>query len=98
MRAPTRLLVAAAIAIAATTSATVPADAAPSATSYRNCTAINAAYSGGIAKNGVTFNTVHSGGRTVHRALKGKVKFSTALYNANTKSDRDKDGIACEKG
>jgi hypothetical protein len=77
----------------------VPADAAPTAVkTYANCTAINRVYSGGIAKAGVKYNVVHSGGRTVHRALQGKVKFSTALYDANKKSDRDKDGIACEKG
>ncbi|WP_375400600.1 excalibur calcium-binding domain-containing protein [uncultured Amnibacterium sp.] len=64
---------------------------------YANCAAIHRDYSGGIARAGVTYNAVRSGGRTVHRPLTGSVKFSTALYNANSASDRDKDGIACEK-
>lgn len=40
-----------------------------------------------------------------HNTVSGKKKpftvkpyVSTALYNANKKMDRDKDGIACEKG
>ena len=68
----------------------------PSAKHYANCAAIHRDYSGGIARAGVKYNTVHSGGRTVHRPLVGHVKFSNALYNANSGSDRDKDGIACE--
>ena len=98
MRAPTRLLAAAAIALGLTATLAMPADAAPAAKAYANCTAIHRVYDGGIAKAGVKYDVVHSGGRTLHRALKGHVKFSTALYNANAKSDRDKDGIACEKG
>lgn len=70
-----------------------PADAAPAVTVYPNCTAIHRVYSGGIAKSGVTVNRTPSG----NRPLKGTVKTSTALYNANRKSDRDHDGIACEK-
>jgi hypothetical protein len=55
-------------------------------------------YSGGIAKKGVKYNVVkHKDGTKTNKALKGKVKFDTALYNANKKSDADKDGIACEK-
>ena len=97
MRAPTRLFAAAAIAIAASVSLTVPADAATTAKTYKNCAEIHKVYSGGIAKKGVHSNTTHYRGKTHHRALKGHVKFSTALYNAIKKSDRDKDGIACEK-
>lgn len=93
MRAPTRLLAAAAVALAAATVVAAPADAAPSAKTYANCTAIHAVYSGGIAKSGVRFNRTPSG----NRALKGTVKYSTALYTANKKSDRDHDGVACEK-
>ncbi len=54
-------------------------------------------YSGGIAKKGVTTNTVHSHGTVTHRRLKGHVVHSTALYTANRRLDRDDDGIACEK-
>jgi Excalibur calcium-binding domain len=97
MRAPTRLLAATVIALTATAALALPAEAAPAAKAYANCTAINRVYSGGIARSGVKFNTTHYRGKVYHRALKGHVKFSTALYEANRKSDRDKDGIACEK-
>lgn len=70
----------------------------PAAKTYKNCTAIKKVYSGGIAKKGVKHNVVtHKDGTKTNKALKGTVKFDTALYNANKKSDRDKDGIACEK-
>lgn len=51
---------------------------------YKNCTALNKDYKGGVAKN--------KGGKT-----KYKPHVSKALYDANKKSDRDKDFIACEK-
>jgi cytochrome c2 len=97
MRAPTRLLAAAAIAVAAVTTVTVPADAATTVKHFSSCAAVHKIYSGGIAKKGVTKNTVHSHGKVTHRKLKGSVKHSTALYKANKKLDRDKDGVACEK-
>ncbi len=71
------------------------AQAAP--TVYKNCTAVQKVYSGGIAKKSVTQNKVTSGGKTTYRALKGTVKKDDALYNANKKMDADADGIACEK-
>lgn len=71
--------------------------AKPAAKEYKNCTAIKKVYSGGIAKKGVKYNVVKVNGKKTNKALKGKVKFDTALYNANKKSDADKDGIACEK-
>jgi cytochrome c2 len=92
MRAPTRFLAATAVALAAVACAAAPAEAAPAARTFANCTAIHQVYSGGIAKAGVKVNRTPSG----NRALKGHVKFSTALYIANEKSDRDKDGVACE--
>jgi hypothetical protein len=65
---------------------------------YANCTAVQKAFSGGIAKPGVKVNLVKkSNGSVEKRKLKGTVKFDKALYNANAKHDRDKDGIACEK-
>ncbi|MFD1722541.1 excalibur calcium-binding domain-containing protein [Amnibacterium endophyticum] len=96
MPRPRSLVVAVALAAGMTLAPAFPATAAPahaSAKVYANCTAIHRVYSGGIAKEGVKWN------RTTHgkRALKGHVKFSTALYLANRRSDRDKDGIACEK-
>ncbi|CAB4694530.1 unannotated protein [freshwater metagenome] len=55
---------------------------------FKNCTELNRVYPGGVALPGA----VNSGGAT-----KKEPKYDKALYNANKKSDRDKDGIACEK-
>jgi hypothetical protein len=55
---------------------------------FKNCTELNKVYPGGVALPGA----INSGGMT-----KKKPKYDKALYNANKKSDRDKDGIACEK-
>ena len=72
------------------------ADAAPK--HYANCAAVHRVYSGGIAKPSVHRNTIkHSNGTKTYKALKGTVKHSTALYKANRKLDRDKDGVLCEK-
>ncbi len=55
---------------------------------FKNCTEMNKVYPGGIALPGA----INSGGNT-----KKLPKYNKALYLANQKSDRDKDGIACEK-
>ena len=55
---------------------------------FKNCTELNKVHPGGVALPGA----VNSGGKT-----KKEPKYDKALYNANKKSDRDKDGIACEK-
>ena len=55
---------------------------------FKNCTELNKVYPGGVALPGA----VNSGGVT-----KKEPKYDKALFNANKKSDRDKDGIACEK-
>lgn len=55
---------------------------------FKNCTELNKVYPGGVELPGA----VNSGGTT-----KKEPKYSKALYIANKKSDRDKDGIACEK-
>jgi hypothetical protein len=55
---------------------------------FKNCTALNKIYPGGVALPGA----INSGGAT-----KQKPRYDKALYIANKKSDRDKDGIACEK-
>jgi hypothetical protein len=55
---------------------------------FKNCTELNKVYPGGVAKPGA----VNKGGAT-----KKKPTIDAALYKANAKSDRDKDGIACEK-
>jgi hypothetical protein len=59
-----------------------------SAKAFRNCTELNKVYPGGVALPGA----VNKGGAT-----KVAPKISKKLYDANKKSDRDKDGIACEK-
>ncbi|CAL4859900.1 excalibur calcium-binding domain-containing protein [Microbacterium sp. MM2322] len=71
----------------------VPA-AKPAIKTFANCTAMHKTYKGGVAKSGVKYNKV----RGKNKAFKVKPTISTALYNANKKMDRDKDGIACEKG
>ena len=55
---------------------------------FKNCTELNKVYPGGVALPGA----INAGGET-----KKEPKYDKALYNANKKSDRDKDGIACEK-
>lgn len=55
---------------------------------FKNCTELNKVYPGGVAKPGA----VNKGGAT-----KYKPTINAALYKTNKKSDRDKDGIACEK-
>ena len=55
---------------------------------FKNCTELNKVYPGGVALPGA----VNVGGAT-----KKLPKYNKVLYLANQKSDRDKDGIACEK-
>ena len=55
---------------------------------FKNSTELNKVQPGGVALPGA----VNAGGTT-----KKEPKYDKALYNANKKSDRDKDGIACEK-
>lgn len=55
---------------------------------FKNCTELNKVYPGGVALPGA----VNTGGAT-----KLTPKYNKKLYTANKKSDRDKDGIACEK-
>ena len=55
---------------------------------FKNCNELNKVYSGGVALPGA----VNTGG-----AVKKEPKYNKALYAANKKSDRDGDGIACER-
>ena len=55
---------------------------------FKNCTELNKVYPGGVAMPGA----VNTGG-----VIKKEPKYNKALYTANKKSDRDGDGIACEK-
>ena len=60
---------------------------------YANCTAIKHVYPGGIAKSKTTVNKVNGKKKN---GLKSTTKVSATLYAQNAKSDRDKDGWACE--
>jgi hypothetical protein len=55
---------------------------------FKNCTELNKVHPGGVALPGA----VNAGGAT-----KQTPTYDKKLYEANKKSDRDKDGIACEK-
>lgn len=63
-----------------------PSQAAPKV--FKNCTELNKVYPGGVAVPGA----VNAGGTTKKQPF-----YDKGLYTANKKSDRDKDGIACEK-
>jgi hypothetical protein len=65
-----------------------PQTSVAAAKKFKNCTELNKVYPGGVAKPGA----VNKGGAT-----KKEPKYDDALYNVNKSSDRDKDGIACEK-
>ena len=55
---------------------------------FKNCTELNKVYPHGVAKKGYS----NKGG-----TLKGKPLVNNKIYKLNSKSDRDKDGIACER-
>lgn len=58
------------------------------AKAFKNCTELNKVYPGGVALPGA----VNAGGATKKEPI-----YDKSLYFVNQKSDRDKDGIACEK-
>lgn len=66
-----------------------PAEAANK--TYKNCTALNKDYKHGVGKSGAR-DKVRGSTKPVKN-----FKVSTKIYNKNKKSDRDKDGVACEK-
>lgn len=76
-----------------TAAAVVVVALAPGATSanaavkYPNCTALTKIY-----KNGVARDRASAAGLSYRPAVKKRV------YLANTHLDRDKDGVACERG
>ena len=63
--------------------------ASPKVVAYKNCTELNKVYKGGVARSASVKNV---GGKTKYKPF-----VSQAIYDANQKSDRDKDLIACEK-
>jgi hypothetical protein len=85
------------VALFAIVGGVAPATAMPSSTvsaaakTYANCTALNKVYKHGVGKTGAR-DKVSGSTKPVTN-----FKVSTTLYNANKKSDRDKDGVACEK-
>lgn len=67
-----------------------PADAATSkGQTFANCKELNKVYKGGVARSASVTN---KGGKT-----KFKPFVSQVIYDANKKSDRDNDLIACER-
>ena len=82
------LAVTAALLLTAPASASVDS-ATATAKTFRNCTALNRVYPHGVGRVGATDRTSGTPVRTFKR--------SNLLYRQNAKSDRDKDGIACEK-
>jgi hypothetical protein len=78
--------------VAVTTAALFLGAGAPSyaaAKKYKNCTALNKDYPHGVGRNGARDKTSGTPVTTF--------KVSNSLYAANRGSDRDGDGIACEK-
>jgi hypothetical protein len=66
----------------------LPLTSAHATKASKNCIALGKVYPGGVALPGA----VNAGGMT-----RLTPKFDKKLYEANKKSDRDKDGIGCEK-
>jgi hypothetical protein len=66
----------------------IPSTSFAAAKKFKNCTELNKVYPGGVALPGA----VNAGGATKQIPI-----YDKKLYEANKKSDRDKDGIACEK-
>lgn len=60
---------------------------------FRICADLNAVYPGGVARVGVTGNTVSG----ALRPFGVTPRFDDPLYEANRSRDGDADGIACEK-
>ena len=63
--------------------------ASPKVVKFSNCKEMNKVYPGGVARSATVKNV---GGKT-----KLKPFVSQEIYDANKKSDRDKDLIACER-
>jgi hypothetical protein len=83
----TRLLAASAVGLVVGLAAT-PTSGASTPKTFANCEAMHRVYPHGVGKPGAHD---HTSGAPVT-----DFKRSLPLYNANKKSDRDGDGIACE--
>lgn len=75
----------------ATTQGQAAAASKPKPKKYKNCTALRKIYKHGVGKKGAE-DKVKGGAKPVKNFT-----VSTKTYKLNKKSDRDKDGIACEK-
>lgn len=83
------------VALAAALSLGISAPAAQAASKPRvfaNCTQLNKSYPHGVGKVGA-----HDTGKGKNFRPVTSFKRDNALYQANRKSDRDNDGVACEK-
>jgi hypothetical protein len=60
---------------------------------YKNCTALNKKYPGGVAEKATSVNKNKAG---VLQESKKVPKVSSKIYKENKGLDRDTDGIACE--
>jgi len=69
---------------------------AADATKYKNCSALNKVYPGGISQTGAVDMSKKKGKLVPANPKKAPV-VDDAVYEVNRKLDRDKDGIACEK-
>jgi len=56
------------------------------AATFKNCSQLNQVYANGVAKSAAAA-----------KKQKKAPKVSAAIYSANVKMDRDKDGTVCEK-
>lgn len=82
------IAVTAALLVAAPAAASVDS-AMATAKTFKNCTALNRVYPHGVGRVGARDKTSGTPVRNFKR--------SNLLYRQNSRSDRDKDGIACEK-
>ena len=63
---------------------------------FKNCSALNKEYPGGISRSGAIDMTKKKG-KVVPASPKKSPVVDDAIYEANRKLDKDKDGVACEK-
>ncbi|WP_419961834.1 excalibur calcium-binding domain-containing protein [Psychrobacillus sp. BM2] len=87
MRRISAILLSTTLLLSVSTISPTTTDAA--AKTFNNCTELNKTYKGGVAK---AANIKNKGGKTKYTPFVSK-----EIYDANIKSDRDKDGIACER-
>lgn len=64
---------------------------------FKNCTAMNKVFKGGIAKKKSAKNMKTVSGKKVKANSRYKPKVSAKWYRLNQGLDRDKDRIACER-